>query len=244
MHKLAALPLLFFPIFAFADCRDELQIWAKTLHPKLKFESARAVCKVNPGDPTQVLAALPFAENVDKDDGGDYGLDVLVANASNGEIVAHHYQSAAISSDAIRFEGLSLDTARYQVAPRLRAFGIRISHEVSSRVVILSGTTLSLYVLDGSVLRQVMNKLEVSRSNGEWDANCAGYFAETRRTLAMGDVGRNGFARLHIDEKVITSHTRLKGDDCEDIEGKPATAKFTLDYDGSQYGVPNGLSFP
>jgi hypothetical protein len=244
MYKLAALPLLFFPLFAFADCRDELQTWAKNLHPKLKFDSARAVCKINPADPTQVLAALPFAENVDKDDMGDYGLGVLVASATNGNIVAHHYQSAAISSDAIRFESLSLDTARYQIAPKLRAFGVRVTYEGASRVNPLSSTTLSLYVLDGLMLGQVMNKLEVRRSNGEWDGNCAGDIATTRRTLSIGNEGKNGFSRLLIDEKVITSHTRLKGDDCEDIDGKPATARFTLDYDGSQYGVPKGLSFP
>ncbi len=243
MHKLAALPLLFFPLFAFADCRDELQIWAKTLHPKLKFDSARAVCKVNPADSNQVLAALPFAEKVDEDGQSDYGLDVLVASAANGKIVAHHYQSAAISSDAIQFRALSLDTARYRIAPQLRAFGVRVTYAGSSRVNPFSSTALNLYVLDGSVLRQIMNKLEVSNRNGEWDGNCAGDFAKTRRTLSTGIEGKNGFARLHIDEKVITSHNQNKGDDCQYIESKPATTKFSLDYDGTQYAVPRGLSY-
>ncbi|RMQ47776.1 hypothetical protein ALQ04_04080 [Pseudomonas cichorii] len=242
MHKIAVLPLLFFPLIAFADCTEHLQTWASTLQPDLKFDSARAVCKVNPANPGQVLAALPFAETVDADGQGDYGLGVLVASAANGEIIARQYQRAAISSDAFRFESLSLDTARYQLAAKIRAFGVRISHEGSSRVNPFGSTALNLYVLEGSTLRPVLKALEVISSSGEWDGMCAGDFSRSERTLSIADKGQHGFASLTIDQKIIGTQNLRKGEDCQRIKGKPASARFTLDYDGSQYNVPKELS--
>ncbi|GFM64155.1 hypothetical protein PSCICJ_02730 [Pseudomonas cichorii] len=244
MTKFAALALLFFPLLASADCTDQLQAWANTLKPDLKFDSERAVCKVNPANAGLILAALPFAETVDEDGQGDYGLGVIMADAASGKIVARHYQSAAITSDAISFESLSLDTARYQLTPQLRAFGVRISYDGASRVNPFASTTLNLYVLDGTQLRPVMNTLEVSRSGGEWDGMCDGEFTRTLRTLSMAKKNSNGFSSLDIDEKVIHTRNQRKGEDCQRTEGKPASSSLTLDYDGSQYAVPSGLSYP
>lgn len=243
MRKLAVLPLLILPLFAFADCRDQLQGWADVLQPTLKLDLEHSVCKANPADPKQVLAALTFTDNVDENNQGDYDLVVLVANAADGKIIGHHYQHAAISSDAVQFEELTLDTGRYQLAPQRRAFGIRVTYEGSSRVNPYGGTSLSLYVLDGAVVRRVMDKLMVNQSTGEWDGTCTGDFVDTTRTLSIGEMGKKGWARLVVDEKVAASHDQAKGDDCQSIDKKPVTAKFTLDYDGSQYGVPQGLTF-
>lgn len=244
MNKFAAMALLFFPLLASADCTEQLQNWARTLKPDLKFDSERAVCKINPANPGQILAALPFAETVDEDAQGDYGLGVIMADAASGQIVARHYQSAAITSDAISFESLSLDTARYQLTPRLRAFGVRISYDGASRVNPFASTTLNLYVLDGAKLRPVMNTLEVSRSSGEWDGMCNGDFTRTLRTLSIAEKQSHGFASLNLEEKVIDTQNRRKGEDCQRTEGKPVSSRRILDYDGSQYVVPGGLSYP
>ncbi|MCP2072457.1 UNVERIFIED_ORG: hypothetical protein J2Y77_001893 [Pseudomonas lini] len=244
MRALAVLPLFFFPLVALADCTEQLQTWAKTLRPDLKLDSEHAVCRINPANSSQVLAALPFAENVDEDGQGEYGLAVVVANASSGKIVAHHYQAASISSDAVYFESLSLDTARYQLAPQIRAFGVRVAYQGSSRVNPFSSTTLNLYVLDGPALRPVMNTLEVSRSNGEWDGSCTGDFIQTLRTVSIGDTSKNGLARMYVNQKTINTQNHTRGEDCENVVGKPTVAKFTLEYDGNQYSVPGELSFP
>ncbi len=243
MRTFAALPLLCFPLIAFGDCTQTLQTWATALHPTLKLDSENAVCKVNPADAGQILAALPFAETADEDRQGDYGLEVLVADATTGKIIAHRYQSAAISSDAIQFAHLSLDTARYQLSPGVRAFGVRVAYVGSSRVNPFGATTLSLFTFVGSAVHQVMSKLTVAQDSGEWDGTCAGDFGQTQRTLSVGEPGKNGFARLRISEKTTGSHAVAKGDDCQETDTKPKTATFTLDYDGSQYGVPSGLSY-
>lgn len=244
MRRFTVLTLLIFPMIAWGDCTQYLQTWAQALHPTLKLESEYAVCKVNPADASQVVAALPMMEDVDEAGHGDYGLDILMADAASGKIIARSYQHAAIISDAMRFSGLTLDTARYQVAPGLRAFGVRISHTGSSRVNPYSSETLSLYVNDGSQLRQIMGHLVVSESQGEWDGFCAGDFSETKRTLAIGKPGNEGFTRLRVTEVSTGSQSVLKGDDdCEEIKGDSKTTMISLDYDGSRYEVPKGLTY-
>ncbi|WP_277962757.1 hypothetical protein [Pseudomonas sp. RIT-To-2] len=243
MRTLVVFPLLFAPLIAFADCSEHLSGWATALHPTLAFDSEHAVCKPNPADATQVVAALTFAKTIDENRQGDYDLDVLVADAASGAVIAHHYQRAAISSDAIQFASLSLDTARYQLSPQVRAFGVRVTYDGASRVNPFSSTTLNLYALDGTRLRRLMDKLTVSQDGGEWDGTCTGDFSQTRRTLSLGEPGKHGFASLRVSEKTTTSHAAAKGDDCQETDAKPTTATFTLDYDGSQYGVPSGLSF-
>ncbi|WP_122439037.1 hypothetical protein [Pseudomonas viridiflava] len=242
MLKLAALPLLVLPLLASADCTEQLENWARTIKPDLKLDKEHAVCKVNPANASQTLAALPFAENVDEDEQGDYGLAVIVADTSSNTIVARHYQAAAISSDAIRFERLTLDTARYQLAPKLRAFGVRVSHIGSSRVNPFSSTALNLYVLEGSTLRPVMNALEVSSSNGEWDGVCVGEFSQTERTLSITDKSSQGFASLQVDAQTVGTQDRLKGEDCESTDSKPITSRTILKYDQGHYAVPSAMS--
>ncbi|MBA6067467.1 hypothetical protein [Pseudomonas mosselii] len=244
MHRFTVLPLLLAPMIAWGDCTQHLQTWAQDLHPTLELASEFAVCKVNPADASQVLAALPLMVNVDEHGQGDYGLDVLVADAASGKVIAHSYQEAAIVSDAVQFSGLMLDTARYQVAPGLRAFGVRIRHTGSSRVNPFGSETLSLFVNDGSQLRQNMEQLVVSKSNGEWDGVCAGEFDETKRTLAIGKPGKDGFSRLRVTEISTGSQSVVKGnDDCEEIERSSTTKTFNLEYHGGRYGVPKELTF-
>ncbi len=243
MLKLAAVPLLILPLFAVADCTDQLDNWARTIKPELKFDRERAVCKVNPANASQTLAALPFAESVTADGEGDYGLAVLVANTTSSKIIAQHYQSAAISSDAIFFDDLTLDTARYQLAPKLRAFGVRVALRNSSRVVTVSSTLLNLYLFEGKTLRPVMNALEVSRYNGESDGMCDGQFSETQRTLSIANTGMNGMANLQIDARVVKTQNKVKGEECESTDSEPVASRTILKYDKDHYEVPSELSF-
>ena len=71
MRRFTALPLLFAPMIAWGDCTKNLQTWAQALHPTLSLASDFAVCKVNPADTSQVLAALPLKVNVDEYGQGD-----------------------------------------------------------------------------------------------------------------------------------------------------------------------------
>lgn len=242
MRKLSALALLFIPLLASADCTEHLPTWARSLQPDLKLDSEHAVCKINPGNPRQTLAALPLAENVDADGQGEYGLGVVVADTATGKIIAQHYERSAIVSDAVYLDSLALDTARYQLAPGLRAFGVRISHLGSSRVNPSSSKQLNLYVLEGQTLRPVMDTLQVSSSSADWDGTCNGDFTQAERTISIADKRKNGLASLQVEQKVIHIKSVAKGDDCEDVERTPVVSRFTLEYNGKHYPVPAPLS--
>jgi len=235
MHRVLALALLCLPAlaFAFADCKEDLSSWAETLHPDLIFDEEHSVCKVSPTDPSRALAALVFIEKNDGDDEITYGLEVL--STDTGNIESHVYESAAIFSDAVKFYGLDLDTARYQVAAATRAFGVRVSYSGSSRVNPYSSTLLNLYIYDGPTLRKVLGGLEVDKSTGEWDGNCEGNFSKTKSSVAIGKALNKGYASLEVTEKTTDFHSTAKGNECIHKDDKPMLKKYALIYNGRQY---------
>jgi hypothetical protein len=242
MRKIIVSALLSLPLLAHADCKDHLAAWAQKLHPGRTLADT-AICKVSPADPTQTFAVLPIAQAGATDDDAVYDVDVLVANSDTGEIIARVFEPAAITSDAVRLQGIELDTARYQLAPQTRAFGVRTNYEGSSRVNPYSGTALDLYVVDGHTLRRVVANLTIKNSNGEWDGNCAGAFSDSTRTLSVSSATRNGYATLHVAEKTVNSVSKPAGQECNTKDSPAKPAGYDLEYDGARYGVPAKLQF-
>jgi hypothetical protein len=243
MRKIIVSTLLCLPLLAHADCKDHLAAWAQKLHPGRTLDTDAAICKISPADPTQTLVVLPTAQAGATDDDTVYDVDVLVTNSDTGEIIARLFEPAAITSDAVRLQGIALDTARYQLAPQTRAFGIRTSYEGSSRVNPYSGTALDLYVVEGHTLRRVVTDLTIGNSNGEWDGNCAGTFSDSSRTLSVGPATRNGYATLHLAEKTVDSTSKPAGQECNTKDSPAKRTGYDLEYDGTQYVVPAKLRF-
>lgn len=241
MRKIIVSMFLSLPLLAHADCKDRLSAWAQKLHPGRQLNAEMAVCKVSPADPSQTFAVLPMAQAGATDDEAVYDVDVLVANSDTGAIIARIFEQAAITSDAVGLRGITLDTARYQLAPQTRAFGVRVNYEGSSRVDPMSETSLDLYVLDGNALRRVLAGLVVSAQNGDWDGNCAGTFTDISRTLSFGPSARNGYATMHVAEKKIDSINKPAGADCATREKPAVRAGYSLEYDGAKYVVPAAL---
>jgi hypothetical protein len=231
------------PLLAHAGCEDNFQNWAAQLHPGRTLDTEHAVCKVWPANEALTVAALPLPQKGNNDDEGTDDLEVLVADTATGTIVAHQFQKSAISYDAMRFSGLELDTAHYQLTPQNRAFGVRVTHESSSRVDPFEETALSLYVIDGQSLRTVLDRLMVRDSGGEWDGNCAGTFNDTTRTLGLGPAGKEGYAALKIVEKSVKTINKVQGENCANDQQPATRADFTLEYRGGKYAVPKGIQY-
>lgn len=231
------------PLLAHAGCEDNFQKWTAQLHPGRTLDTDHAVCKVWPANEALTIAALPLPQKSSNDDTGTDDLEVLVADTASGTVIAHQFQKSAISYDAIRLESIALDTARYQLAPGNRAFGVRLSYEGSSRVSPYEATALSLYTIEGQRLRAVLDNLTVSQSSGDWDGNCAGTFNDTTRTLDIGAPGKEGFATLKIAEKSVDRVNKPAGSDCAENQKPPKRANITLEYHNGKYGVPNGMQY-
>lgn len=240
-HALAA-ALLCLPLLAHADCKDRLTGWAKTLQPGRTLDTDFATCKVWPANPARTLAVLPLPQPGGTDEDRVYDVEVLVADSQSGKVVAHRFEKAAITSDAIMLRGLALDTAAWRLTPQVTAFGTRTTLEGSSRVNPFSQTTLSLYVVDGATLRKVVDGLATQSSGGEWDGNCAGSFTDTSRIVSVGAPGKDGYASLVVSEKTTTTTNKPTRNDCASKERTSRGANVTLEYDGARYALPKALA--
>ncbi len=231
------------PLLAHAGCEDNFQKWTAQLHPGRALDTEHAACKVWPANEALTIAALPLPQKGSNDDEGTDDLEVLVADSASGTVIAHQFQKGAITYDTMRLSSLTLDTARYQLTPQNRAFGVRVFHEGMSRVNPAGQSVLSLYVIDGQSLRTVVDRLIVGDSNGDWDGNCAGTFNETTRTLDIGPAGKDGYAALKVAEKSVETVNTGTAANCVD-HAKPAKrANFTLEYRNGKYGVPKGMQY-
>jgi hypothetical protein len=229
------------PILAYAGCEDYFQTWVSTLDPGRTIDASNAACKIWPANPALTLAVLPLPHKDATDDGGIDDLEVLVADSASGAVIAHGFRPSAITYDAVRLSGISLDTARYQLTPNNRAFGVRISYSGSSRVDPFDATSLSLYVVDGQALRLVLDRLAAESSTGEWDGNCAGDFSKMTRTIDIGPRRREGYAALNIAEKSTKSVNTAVKDECGSKNQSSTQTKVTLEYQNGRYAVPHGM---
>jgi hypothetical protein len=211
------------------------------LHAGRTVDTDNAACNAWPANPALTVAALPLPQKGNNGDSGTDDLEVLVADSATGAVVAHTYQPSAITYDAVGLSGLAIDTARYQLTPANRAFGVRINYSGSSRVDPYEGTSLSLYVIDGQTLRPVLDRLEVDRSNGDSDGNCAGTSDVISRSIEIGPAGKDGYAALKVLEKTTHSTSTQTKSDCVSKDKPQARVNFELEYRGGHYVVPKEM---
>jgi len=207
-------------------------------------ERTFTICKVWPAyDDQSIVATSTFKPDSGdaNNNGGNVDLELSLIHSSSSKRLASYHKKDAYYSDAVAYEGVSIDTARYKLTPDSRAFGIRSSFEHSSSVNPYHKTELALYLKDGDALRPVLEGLVISTGRGEWDGNCAGEGERTQRTVDIGNTTHNGFADLVVSSTVTVTKNFLVGDECKDTSRKLKTTRITLIYDGKQYVVPEAL---
>lgn len=202
------------------------------------------ICKVWPAyDGQTIVATSTFKpDSVDaNNDGGNVDLELSVIHSTGSKPLATYRKTDAYYSDAVAYDGLVIDTARYKLTPDDRAFGIRSSFGHHSSVSPYNKTELALYIKEGETLRPVLEALVISTSRGEWDGNCAGQGEETLRTVDIGKTMHNGFADLVITSTVTMTENFVVGDECQGTSKKMKPTRVTLSYDGKHYVVPEAL---
>lgn len=242
MRTVLVASLLCLPLLAYADCQDRLNDWTTTLQPGRTLATELSSCKVWPANPSQTLAVLPLPQKGGTDEHTVYDVDILVADSQSGKIIAHRFEKAAFTSDAIGLRSVALDTASWRLTRDVLAFGVRATQEGTSRVAPFAQTALSLYVVDGTTLRKPLDTLVTQTSGGQWDGNCAGRFIDTSRALALGPAGPTGYASLIVSEKVVTTTNTPTRRDCASSAHTAKRPSISLEYDGTHYPVPAALS--
>ncbi|WP_157122931.1 hypothetical protein [Pandoraea oxalativorans] len=229
-------------MLAFADCQDRLNDLTKTLQPGRTLATELSTCKVWPANPSHTLAVLALPQQGGTDKHTVYDVEIVVADSRSGKIIAHRFEKGALTSDAIGLRSVALDTASWRLTRDVLAFGVRATHEGTSRVAPFAQTTLSLYVVDGTTLSRRLDTLVTQTSGGQWDGNCAGRFTDTSRAIALGPAGPSGYASLIVSEKVVTTTNTPTRSDCTSTERTTKRPSVSLEYDGTHYPVPTALS--
>ncbi len=242
MSKLAVAALLLsFAQLGWAECEGLPEQLNKELgYPDLETENYFSACKVWPADAKKTIVALAHFQKGSSfsvpPDGGDglYDLDVLIVRSGTGEIQHRLFQKGAVSSDAIRFIGIDLDTARYQLAPKVIAFGLRANRGGPADV-----QTITLYVVRQNRLKSILSKLSMVEYFAESHIDCP-HSSEVRRTLAIANTVSNGFTDLILQEKKTEGVPVGTIDGCTMDETK-TSQRYTLRFDGNIYVVPKEL---
>ncbi|KAF2393293.1 hypothetical protein [Pseudomonas frederiksbergensis] len=218
------------------------QAFAECEKPTLYGDFGHSTCKDWPAYPGLSITAMSQFESGFSASGsgpeGKYDLDLAVVSAGDSKPLATYHKSDAFESDAVVFEDLGLDTARYKLKPELRAFGVRATFKGSSRLNPADETVLTLYIKEGTTLRPVMDGLITYQYGGEWDGDCAGGRFEITRTLEIGKTSSHGFADLIVKTVKMDTIGKGEGEACESNSVTAKPVQTTLRYDGKNYVLP------
>ena len=166
------------------------------------------VCKTHPLHPEQTIVAL-FHDLKDKQ--GEFvdnpkGFVLAVMDVKRR--IVHSLYRDTIGVDATTRIGdysLHLDTARYNLAPGVRALGVRMNIGYSPRYAEGGENNyLSLFVEEGKQLRPVLKDLPLSIWRVTWGSNSSGTDAEPTTTehigltLTVSDTFTDGWRDLEV----------------------------------------------
>ncbi|MFN3068730.1 hypothetical protein [Serratia sp. ASV30] len=221
-----------------ADCQPLLADLAKPFAAKATMNTELSTCKVWPYAPDKTIAVLMLEPKEEtQPDFTDYDVAVLVVDSQSGKVLASKYHPRAIMDDAISTRSVTIDTARYQLSPAIRAFGVRFDHRGASSVNPISIERLNLYTLQDQQVTLVLNNLTMNEYSGEWDGQCVGDFAATNRALALGKSAHNGFQDLQLQTIATHKGASRKGEDCVESNKVVAKTRVELKFDGKAYPV-------
>ena len=190
-----------------------------------------AACKPWPDDSNQTVVALAYDKSGERNLVDGHSLLMLLGktDTQSGKLTAIYREDVEEDASwALESGALRIDTARYRLAPGVRAFGV-ITHSSArgpSCPDFNYNNLLTLVVQDGKTLRPVlkvyleqwMQITENTCSNSEESQS-----ESAQITLSMGKEISHGFADI-----ILTA--QVSGD-----EGQQRTVKKVLRYDGKRY---------
>lgn len=253
MPKIIVYALLLFSQLSYADCESLIDSANKKLgYPdrETATENWFSDCKVWPADPDKSILALAHLQKTVPVDPEEYkhNLDVLLVNTESGKILQHFFQEGAFVSNAVALSGIMIDTARYKLAPEIRAFGVRATFKSNSHMYSVNDKIINLYVSKNQKLKLVLADLIMNddSNSGQFDMvgedSCTITESNTQRTLAIAKTASHGYADLLLQEKTSKSESKLVKNECITAT-TPTTKQYTLHFNDDVYEVPDELQY-
>lgn len=198
-------------------------------------------CRDWPYDPAVRLAAAVFPQDGEPDaDDATLRLVTAMLDPAAGRVLARHerivQQDAAF---ALRPGGLRLDTARYDLAPGVRAFGVVLSNSAPGPSCPERGfdRELTLLVRAGDALRPVFSTWLDTWDMVEGSACAWGpqrtVLDQAHAVIAVQPQGEGAFADLALTAIV----SRETAEDRKVIDTRERRVHRVLRYDGGDYGL-------
>jgi hypothetical protein len=211
-------------------------------------------CQVWPAHPGQAIFAIASPRDRGSPDGlGAYDLQVLLLEHAPPDAIQHRMpnilarftQTAAFPIDSVHLSHLGIDTAGWQLAADVQAFGIRSTMNVRSSSQLHSEDWLRLYRREDALLLPVLDPLVVHRTTGAWDTRCAGQAMQLRRSVGMAHQGTKPYADIILTEAVSDISTLSQdGGDCEQRVVERSSARYVLSFTAEGYALPTTWTAP
>lgn len=196
-----------------------------------------AVCKVNPGNTHETIVAIVYDQKPDADGAVPDAVELALVDAKRQQVVALGDAHMVSGGPNPRIDETSLwiDTARYDLAPGVRAFGVEWMDGYSPNCGDGSpGPSRNLYVHDGRSIRPVLEGLVMShqwviqrgadRCNESAPADTKSIVESTGLTISLADTSSNHYRNLW-----------LTADFSIDDEKSSKSFRYKLQYDGKRY---------
>jgi hypothetical protein len=179
------------------------------------------VCKAHPAHGGQTIVAL-FHRLKDKPRDAEEGrTGVVVAVIDARRRLLHRLHQQTIEDEAIirvQSGSLSIDTARYNLAPGVRAFGVRMKIGYSPRCAEgAQDNYLTLFVEDGKQLRPVLSALPMSHWQAREGSNVCGDSEEgfeidrTELSLALSSSSTGGWRDIDVVARALNEVVQPDG---------------------------------
>jgi hypothetical protein len=195
-------------------------------------DSNLSACRRDPTSPDQWIVAMfiPVSAGAGREDESPYDLNLVIWNTKTARPVASYKQAKAIEVNAPIHGSSSIDTARYNLADGVRAFGLRTTQYTSCGGCTYSETDLALYVRDGKALRPVLTTQVDHGGDGYKKNACANALRSMKTAIQPASTTTHGWHDLTLT--TTTSYEDDSGNAC----AAPETAVLTVPYDGKSYG--------
>lgn len=194
-------------------------------------------CRRDPATANQFIVAIVSpaagtASTAKSDDTEHFDLDVAFWNSKMQAVVAHRHDAGYLLSDASSLRASSVDTARYTLAPGIRAFGVRDIHYPYNTHSKWGETRLTLFVQHGERVERIFATQVELLTDGDSTAACPDATRAIRTMIGTATSQSHGYADLNV----VTQDVMETG-----MPGKPCgpqkkVERHQTSYDGATYG--------
>lgn len=199
-------------------------------------------CKVMPDFPNKAIVSfLDFRgdstpHDASEDEASEYNLVVFILDVSSGKIINR------LDDGKINYAGgapteITIDTAKYYVGKKQRAFGVRIETRFFSRLNPQTNQWLSLYLEGNTGIKNILRGFNVFSEGNGYDDQCEYNGHRDITTLNILTASTDGFFDIEALTREKHSSSNMVDGECKESPDEEITQKSILKYTDGAYHI-------